>query len=749
MSGLSLDLFEGNDISSLRRIDGVQGTTSKILQFAFQIEKGKKYIIAVKDNLPVHFAELVLTFGPVISNDDFANRSILSGTNIELELSLKVATKEPGEIGAFDGFAVHSAWYSWTAPGRGELHLQAEAISSNTNRLTRCVHFSGVPSRENWNLVSMIQDFNSKIYSTWTLVRPGSDFNLAVDTMNYGDYTSFAGSMDVRLSLSFIPAPANDEPDNPAILTGEHLAVPSTLRAASPESTNSVRTVWYEWTPERSGLASAVAVPSMVDVSVYTRSDSGSLLLITNSPTNVFSATAGTAYILCARSSATEPGPDFTLRVDLDGPENDNFEARSPLFGVHTNFFIWNFRASTQPGEPVNQMSSVWWTWTAPSSGWATIRAASRVGISIFTGTNVTNLTEVPVERITAWPSSLFSSTSFNCVAGKEYQIVAYGNTNVIDKSSPAELDVTSFRFVSPVNGDSIRAGEIVRLQMAPVDGGIDGELPDQFLFQQVSVNVFPGLSVSTGKPPVFFASFVYNEYTVGGSLQSFYAVATNRQGILKVSAPLKIKILPENDLFQNATPLESLPKDSSLNFKDATLQIGEEELLGLPPDSGFATRWWRWRSTDGGDAAIAVRGWEGVTAAVFEGDAITNLRRITGMTNTVAFSEATLKFAAEPATTYYFVIAAKGGWVDFRSFQNPDAPKPHFSLRPEANGQSVVVVFDALFQNAPHQRFGIEASRDCKNWKLIDNVYSGTKEFQFWFADASFQFFRAALYDF
>ena len=63
-------------------------------------------------------------------------------------------------------------------------------------------------------------------------------------------------------------------------------------------------------------------------------------------------------------------------------PANDNFESAALLAGIPVNPTGSNIEATLQGGEPDETggdgNSSVWWRWTAPSSGWIEINTFGR-----------------------------------------------------------------------------------------------------------------------------------------------------------------------------------------------------------------------------------------------------------------------------------------------------------------------------------------------------------------------------------
>ncbi|HZL78216.1 MAG TPA: hypothetical protein VFC17_05135, partial [Candidatus Limnocylindrales bacterium] len=59
-------------------------------------------------------------------NDDFANRGVLTGTNVTVVGSNVGATREADEPNPFyyGSSANHSVWWTWTAPGAGRVNVQ-------------------------------------------------------------------------------------------------------------------------------------------------------------------------------------------------------------------------------------------------------------------------------------------------------------------------------------------------------------------------------------------------------------------------------------------------------------------------------------------------------------------------------------------------------------------------------------------------------------------------------------------------
>src|SRR5215813_12717626 len=88
------------------------------------------------------FAALALVsakaFAQTPANDDFANRTVLSGSSISFSGSLAGATIETGEIRSPFYWTVGangSVWWTWTAPASTTVVLWFSSPQSGTNRL--------------------------------------------------------------------------------------------------------------------------------------------------------------------------------------------------------------------------------------------------------------------------------------------------------------------------------------------------------------------------------------------------------------------------------------------------------------------------------------------------------------------------------------------------------------------------------------------------------------------------------------
>ncbi len=115
-------------------------------------------------------------------------------------------------------------------------------------------------------------------------------------------------------------------------------------------------------------------------------------------------------------------------------PVNDYFTNALVLNGMSATNYATNTFGTSEPGEPNQGGHSLWWTWTAPTNGIATINTAGSsffTTLGVYTGSVVSNLTLV------ATNNGIFQSTgnakiSFPAITGTQYQIAVCGYNGVI-----------------------------------------------------------------------------------------------------------------------------------------------------------------------------------------------------------------------------------------------------------------------------------------------------------------------------
>jgi thiol-disulfide isomerase/thioredoxin len=114
-------------------------------------------------------------------------------------------------------------------------------------------------------------------------------------------------------------------------------------------------------------------------------------------------------------------------------PANDNFASRILITGTNLVVTGSNVRGTKEAGEPnhagINGGASVWWSWTAPTVGTATISTAGSsfdTVLGVYTGLSVSALTAVASNDDDP-AGGLTSKVTFSAVSNQTYQIAVDG----------------------------------------------------------------------------------------------------------------------------------------------------------------------------------------------------------------------------------------------------------------------------------------------------------------------------------
>jgi len=224
--------------------------------------------------------------------------------------------------------------------------------------------------------------------------------------------------------------------------------VSATKEGGEPDhaSNGGTRSVWYQWVAPATSSVTITTAGSSFDtmLSVFAGDDFTNLTLVafndteTNTSSVTFNAVIGTPYQI-AVDGADGPAGAIALHLTVGPtqvpPTNDNFANRITLTGTHFNNVPGsNVGASKEPGEPFHTDAiggkSVWWTWTAPSTGGlelATSGSSFDTLLALYTGDSVSNLTFVAGNDEDVLSNGFVSRLTCNVIAGTTYQIAVDG----------------------------------------------------------------------------------------------------------------------------------------------------------------------------------------------------------------------------------------------------------------------------------------------------------------------------------
>ena len=306
------------------------------------------------------------------ANDDFAFAEQVSGAESEVAGSNEGATLERGE---YWGGLASTVWYNWTAPEDGFWRFSLDA-----SQLSLAV-FSG-DSLSNLRLVSRPDPSDlAKIP-----VQQDQVYRIAVAAAG-----ADASGTEYTLSWRKLPEedfhrdPANDQFDKAITIEGVEGTEPpghaglKTVQPGEPIETG-VGTLWWQWdAPETSSYTWRIGGSNAFQFTIFIGADIENLSLVGSTSGGsaiVLDATAGTTYrIALGRSQDTINHGNFGRPDDIawgKTPSNDDRADAAQVTGTSGSTSLDLEYATAQTGEPTDSVGyeSVWWRWSAPSSGW-------------------------------------------------------------------------------------------------------------------------------------------------------------------------------------------------------------------------------------------------------------------------------------------------------------------------------------------------------------------------------------------
>jgi len=350
----------------------------------------------------------VLQPASVPVNDDFAQRLVLTGAVVSVNGTTVGATREALEP---QSAGENTVWYSWTAPGTGQLLMELD----EGNHSPRARAFTGEelavlePRPENEIFSRSAEHYNFT-------VEAGVTYQLVINSDEL-----FTSEDVFRLTLRFAERPANDDFAQRARVFGSR-ARGTTKGAAYEFGEGDGPTVfsgstWWTWTAPRTGQYQIEVTSGfpLRDFGVYAGTNRDELEVVLDDSPELglgvwrFHATRGTAYAV--QIGTGEPGGsdyEFTI-TPVRPPANDHFTNAAPLQGSRLLARGSARYASVEEEERFVLGTvggrSIWWRWTAPVDGMVFLQLEDGwQGAGIYQGTNWNDLLEVtyPGGRIEA-----------------------------------------------------------------------------------------------------------------------------------------------------------------------------------------------------------------------------------------------------------------------------------------------------------------------------------------------------------
>lgn len=279
------------------------------------------------------------------------------------------------------------------------------------------------------------------------------------------------------LARTIAASPVNDHLVNALPLFGTNFAVTGTNLGATREVGEpnhgfpGGRSVWWTWIAPGSGSLIVETTGSTFDtiLAAYTGASYAVTSLIASNDDQgsletskiAFNVAEGVAYRIAVDGFNGAAG-EIQLSLEyrekpLIKPSNDDFSARASLAGAFVSISSTTFLATREVGEPRHAGdaggASVWWSWTAPGAGAATIDTQGSsydTLMAVYTGSVLTNLLLIASSDDVS-SNQPTSSVTFQATEGTVYQIAVDGfNGDAGDLELRLSMD-DLFRLTSPV----------------------------------------------------------------------------------------------------------------------------------------------------------------------------------------------------------------------------------------------------------------------------------------------------------
>jgi hypothetical protein len=622
-------------------------------QVSFTAADGALYQIAV-DGAGGASGNVALSVDQTVqrpANDDFVAASTLSGNRTVASGHNVAATKQAGEPNHAGDAGGKSLWWSWAAPASGHVRISTAASSFDT--LLAVYTGSSVAALTE---VASNDDFSGAQSQVDFVASAGTTYRIAVD----GHGGAF-GTIGLQLTQS-MPAAANDNFANASVLSGTSTTGTGSNEDATKEPGEPLhagnfggKSLWWSWTAPMSGTTTLSTLGSNFDtiLAVYTGS---AVAALTNVASNddvsggvqsqlVFSAETGTTYHIAVDGFDGEFG-NIELALShtaVTTPENDDFAGATVLTGASVTAAGSNVGATSQPGEPNHAGElggkSVWWRWTAPSSGIVDVSTSGSgfdTLLAIYTGSSVAALVEV-VSNDDA--DGLESQASFFAVAGTTYRIAVDGYDGDF---GIVELALSQTEFSRPPNDDFVNAIGLSGSQVTTTGSNVGatselgepfhaGELGGQTVWWwwtapstgNVTISTLGSdfdtlLAVYTGPWVSLLTEVTSNDdfadvesqvsFTAFAGITFWIAVDGyfGDSGSIELTLSHTAVVGPSNDNLADAIPLFGSSVMTTGSNVGATKEFGEPDHAGNP---GGRSVWWGWTASDFSVVTISTDG--------------------------------------------------------------------------------------------------------------------------------------------
>jgi hypothetical protein len=586
----------------------IPGATNSVFSIAHvQTNNAGTYSLRATNALGgIASGDAVVTVGERPVNDNFANRIVLSGTDLSVPGTLLGASFEPGEPRPFEEEEEgQTVWYRWTAPMAGDVTISITGTLFNTI-------LTAYTGDSVSNLAVLIESIGFASQFSFSTVA-GATYQISVARyFAEGNFTLNLHQVAATLS----PPEILDGPYSVSVFPSQPVEFEVSVSGSFP--------LHYQWfrdgqlLPGATGQRLSIVSAQLGDAGTYS-------VRVTNAAGQAMSTSAALLLIV-------PPGNDF-------------FANRSNIVGQSASVAANTIRASRELGEPVHAgifgARSVWWTWTAPVDGEVTIDTAGSdfsTTLAVYLGNAVSNLTVVAVNDFGS------GGVTFSTTAGTTYQIavdsrfVSGGNVLLNLQQSPAPL-------VAPEILDGPFSMSAYLADRVDFNVFVTGTFPMKFQW----------LKNGTAIPGATNSNFIIFS-VVPGSAGAYSLRVTNIAGsITSEVAVLDVILPPPNDLFSHRIVIPGQSNTVSANTTLASREEDEPEHAGY---FGQNSVWWRWTAPVNGTVTFTATGIDfSPLLAVYTGNSVEALAPVGFDWASGGLGESIVSFSTAAGETYQLAV--------------------------------------------------------------------------------------------
>ena len=687
-----LAVYTGTQVAELTRVmNQAQPNWPGPEQIRVRVDAGVTYRIAL-DGRYGGSGTFNLTLNLIArpDNDDFDDADTLVGLNDTASGTNVGATQEPGEPIHEENYYDPSVWYQWTAPSDGGVTIDTagstfdtvvavytgDTVSTLTRVATTPTGNDG-PERRNFRAAA------------------GVTYRIAIDGRGAQQGT-------FQLELTEIVPPVNDMfADRLPVVAGDGTVegdyIGATGENGEPGSGGTAgATVWYRYTAVETGRArlAITANDAPIEIGVHTGPTVDALTTVTSSTwSSVVSwrASAGTTYNIQIGGGARPWRGTFAFTLtQVAPPANDDFADAAALEGTSDSGSSDNTAATREPGEPSHYGfgdRSIWWEWTAPDNGRATIDVVGSFDwvAAVYTGSSIGSLT--PLRSVDWGP------LTFPAEAGTTYRIVVDSYSDYDSSYSSGAVSVALSLVDAPPNDDfsdaTVLSGSSDAVTGSNVNATVDsswepahaGSAAEHSVWYRWRAPATGQVTIDTAgssfdsRMGVYTGS--YNDYAylttiasnddAGGTPQAavsfmaqageVYRIAVDgRAGATgSIALALEQGTPPANDAFASAQQVSGSAVDVSGSSVFATSEAGEPDHAG---NEGGASVWYRWTAPEDGTLTVSTAGSSFDTLlGVYAGSAVGGLTTVAANDNAPGSTASALETPVTAGTTYSIAV--------------------------------------------------------------------------------------------